>query len=99
MEILSVASQKQIKVYAVKGAWQLDNSIQSRILAMAFSMAAEIERDLISQRTREALAARKKAGASSTPSGPKLRLCSPTAPPRSSLPIAMEPPRPIFPAG
>lgn len=29
---------------------------------MAFSMAAEIERDLISQRTKEALAARKKAG-------------------------------------
>jgi len=29
---------------------------------MAFSMAAEIERDLISQRTKEALAALKKAG-------------------------------------
>jgi DNA invertase Pin-like site-specific DNA recombinase len=62
MEILSIASQKEIKVYAVKGNWQLDNSIQSKIIAMAFSMAAEIERDLISQRTKEALAARKKAG-------------------------------------
>lgn len=62
MEILSVAFQKGIHIYAVKGKWQLDNSIQSKIVAMAFSMAAEIERDLISQRTKEALAARKKAG-------------------------------------
>ena len=62
MEILSIASEKGIHLYAVKGNWQLDNSIQSKIIAMAFSMAAEIERDLISQRTKEALAARKRAG-------------------------------------
>jgi DNA invertase Pin-like site-specific DNA recombinase len=62
MEILSIASQKGIHLYAVKGNWRLDNSIQSKIVAMAFSMAAEIERDLISQRTKEALAARRKAG-------------------------------------
>ena len=62
MEILSIASQKGIHIYAVKGNWQLDGSIQSKIIAMAFSMAAEIERDLISQRTKEALAAKKKAG-------------------------------------
>lgn len=62
MEILSIASQKEVNLYAVKGKWQLDQSIQSKIIAMAFAMAAEIERDLISQRTREALAAKKKAG-------------------------------------
>lgn len=62
MEILAIASQKQINLYAIKGNWQLDQSIQSKIIAMAFSMAAEIERDLISQRTREALAAKKKKG-------------------------------------
>ena len=62
MEILSISSEKQINLYAVKGNWQLDGSIQSKIVAMAFSMAAEIERDLISQRTKEALAARKRAG-------------------------------------
>jgi len=62
MEILSIASQKQINIYAVKGNWQLDQSIQSKIIAMAFAMAAEIERDLISQRTKEALAAKKRAG-------------------------------------
>lgn len=62
MEILSLATQKGIHVYAVKGNWQLGNSIQSKIVAMAFAMAAEIERDLISQRTTEALAARKQQG-------------------------------------
>lgn len=62
MEILSIASQRQINIFAVKGNWQLDQSIQSKIVAMAFSMAAEIERDLISQRTKEALAAKKLAG-------------------------------------
>lgn len=62
MEILSIASQKEVNIYSVKGNWQLDNSIQSKIIAMAFSMASEIERDLISQRTKEALAAKKKMG-------------------------------------
>ncbi len=62
MEILSIALEKKITIYAVKGNWQLDQSIQSKIIAMAFSMAAEIERDLISQRTKEALAARKRQG-------------------------------------
>lgn len=62
MEILSVASQKDIYIYAIKGNWQLDGTIQSKILAMAFAMASEIERDLISQRTKEALAAKKRAG-------------------------------------
>ena len=62
MEILSIATQKGINVYAVKGNWRLDQSIQSKIIAMAFSMAAEIERDLISQRTKEALRFRKAQG-------------------------------------
>jgi len=62
MELLSIATDKKINLYAVKGNWQLDGSIQSKIIAMAFSMAAEIERDLLSQRTKEALAARKRAG-------------------------------------
>ena len=56
MEILSIAAEKKINVYAVKGHWQLDGSMQSKIMAMVFSMAAEIERDLISQRTKNGLA-------------------------------------------
>ena len=62
MEILSIASEKKINVYAVKGNWQLDYSIQSKIIAMAFSMAAKIESELISQRTKEGLRAIKAAG-------------------------------------
>ncbi len=62
MEILSIASQKGINIYAVKGSWRLDSSIQSKIIAMAFSMASEIERDLISKRTKEALQAKKQSG-------------------------------------
>ncbi len=71
MEILSVAMQKGINVYAVKGNWRLDGSIQSKTIAMAFSMAAEIERDLISQRTTEALRYKKAQGIKlSRPKGP-----------------------------
>ena len=62
MEILSIASGTGIRVYAIKGSWRLSETIQSKIVAMAFSMAAEIERDLISARTKEALRARKASG-------------------------------------
>lgn len=62
MEILSIATEKGINIYAVKGNWRLDNTLQSKIVAMAFSIAAEIERDLISSRTKEALRAKKEAG-------------------------------------
>jgi DNA invertase Pin-like site-specific DNA recombinase len=62
MEILSIATEKELRVYAVKGNWRLDNSIQSKIVAMGFAMASEIERELISLRTTEALAARKAKG-------------------------------------
>src|SRR5260221_12130815 len=52
MKILSIAMQRGINIYAIKGNWQLDNSIQSKLVAMCFAMAAEIERDLISKRTK-----------------------------------------------
>ena len=71
MEMLSIATQKGINVYAIKGNWRLDGTIQSKIVAMAFSLAAEIERDLISARTKEALRARKAAGVKlGRPKGP-----------------------------
>jgi len=62
MEILSIAKNKGINIYAIKGNWQLDGTIQSSIIAMAFSMAAEIERELMSSRTKEALKVRKEQG-------------------------------------
>ena len=62
MEILAIAKEKGIHIYALKGNWELDGTVQSNVLAMAFAMAAEIEHDLISSRTKEALQARKAAG-------------------------------------
>lgn len=62
MEILSIATEKKINIYSVKGNWQLDRSIQSKIIAMAFAMASEIEKELISSRTKEALRTRKDRG-------------------------------------
>lgn len=71
MEIISLAMQKGIRIYTVKGGWQLDDTIQSKVMAMVFSMAAEIERDLISKRTKESLAAKRLAGvALGRPKGP-----------------------------
>jgi DNA invertase Pin-like site-specific DNA recombinase len=61
-ESLAIAAQKGIDLYAVKGEWQLNSTMQSKIMAMVFAIAAEIERDLISQRTKEALRVKKAAG-------------------------------------
>lgn len=78
MEILSIATEKGVAIYAIKGNWQLDETIQSKIVAMAFSMASEIERDLISKRTTEALRVRKAAG---------MQLGRPKGPGKSKLDI------------
>ena len=59
MEILSLATQRKVRVYASKGNWVLDGSMQSKIIAMVLAMAAEIERSLISERTKAALATKK----------------------------------------
>lgn len=53
--ILENLLNKGVKVYSVKDGYTLDNSIQSKVLAFAFGMAAEIERDMIAKRTKEAL--------------------------------------------
>ncbi len=62
MEILAIATEKKVNIYSVKGNWNLDNTIQSKLIAMCFSMASEIERELISSRTKEALAVIKASG-------------------------------------
>jgi len=71
MEIISIISNKKVALYSVKGNWKLDNSIQSKIVAMVFAMAAEIERELISSRTKEALRVKKANGVKlGRPKGP-----------------------------
>jgi len=62
MEILSIISEKKLSLYSVKGDWQLNDTMQSKIIAMVFAMASEIERELISSRTKEALRAKKAKG-------------------------------------
>lgn len=53
---------KGVTVVAVKQNYRFANDIQSKVIAFAFGIASEIERDLISSRTREALARRKAEG-------------------------------------
>jgi len=62
MSILHDCMEREIKVYAIKEGYELGNNINSKVLAFAFGLSAEIERNLISQRTKEALARRKSEG-------------------------------------
>jgi len=62
MSILNFCSQKHLRLYSIKDNFVLEDNINSKIIAFAFALAAEIERNLISQRTKEALAAKKQAG-------------------------------------
>jgi DNA invertase Pin-like site-specific DNA recombinase len=71
MEIMAVAKEKGIAIYDIKNGWELNGSIQSKVMAMVFSIAAEIERDLISKRTTEGLrAARARGKLLGRPKGP-----------------------------
>ena len=79
LEVLEVCMNKGIDVYVAKQNLQLDGSMQAKITATILGLAAEIEREFISMRTKEALAARKQAGMIlGRPKGPaeKLKLDS-----------------------
>lgn len=62
MEILNICMSKECKVWTVKDGYRLGDDIQSKVLAFAFGLSAEIERNLISQRTKEALARKRSEG-------------------------------------
>ncbi len=62
MGILNVCMEGNVQVHTVKEQYELGNNINSKVLAFAFSLSAEIERQLISQRTKEALARKKSEG-------------------------------------
>ncbi|MEK7571771.1 MAG: recombinase family protein [Patescibacteria group bacterium] len=59
VEILSICSRKGVNVFSVKGSWRLDGTMQSKIIGTVFALCSEIERSLISQRTKEALRIKK----------------------------------------
>lgn len=62
MEILSLCMKKGCRVWTIKDNYRLGDDIQSKVLAFAFGLSAEIERNLISQRTKEALDRKKAEG-------------------------------------
>ena len=62
MSILNTCIKKEITLYSVKEGYSFENSMTSKVMGFAFGMAAEIERNLIASRTREALAYRKAQG-------------------------------------
>jgi len=63
MSILNHLMNAGVRVWTIKDNYRLGDNIQSKVLAFAFGLSAEIERDLISQRIKEVLARRKSEGA------------------------------------
>ena len=62
MSILNLCMDKGVKVWTIKDNYRLGDDLTSKVLAFAFGLSAEIERDLISRRTKEALAKKKTDG-------------------------------------
>ena len=62
MSILNLCMERQVKVFAIKEGYELGDNINSKVLAFAFGLSAEIERTLISQRIKEALARKRSEG-------------------------------------
>lgn len=62
MSILNFCSSRGIRIRTIKDGFELSDNINSKIIAFAFALAAEIERNLISQRTKEALALKRASG-------------------------------------
>jgi len=62
MSILHRIMETEAKVFTTKERYELGNTISSKVLAFAFSLSAEIERSMISSRTKEVLARKKSEG-------------------------------------
>lgn len=62
IEILNYILKKKVTLITIKENFKLDDSISSKVISFAFGLSSEIERNLISQRTKEALALRKAMG-------------------------------------
>ncbi|MCY4297688.1 MAG: master DNA invertase Mpi family serine-type recombinase [Flavobacteriaceae bacterium] len=62
MGVLNQCMKNEVQLWTIKDNYRLGNDINSKVLAFAFGLSAEIERNLISQRTKEALARKKAEG-------------------------------------
>lgn len=62
MEVLNQCMKREVQVWTIKDNYRLGSDISSKVLAFAFGLSAEIERNLISQRTKEALARKRAEG-------------------------------------
>ena len=62
MSILNECMERNIKVWTIKDNYRLGNDLSCKVIAFAFGLSAEIERNLISERTKEALARKKAEG-------------------------------------
>lgn len=62
MDILHFCMERECIIYTVKDKFVLGHDIQSKVLAFAFGLSAEIERQMIQQRTKEGLMLKVKMG-------------------------------------
>jgi DNA invertase Pin-like site-specific DNA recombinase len=62
LEIMKECAEKGIHLHSVKNGFKFDGTLQAKIMATVLGLAAEIERDLISSRTKESLAKKKAEG-------------------------------------
>ena len=62
LDVLNQCMKKNVRVWTIKDNYRLGDDISSKVLAFAFGLSAEIERNLISQRTKEALARKRAEG-------------------------------------
>lgn len=62
LDVLQMLLEKGVKVIAIKEGYELGDNIQSKVLAFAFGLSAEIERTLLSERTKQGLERARKEG-------------------------------------
>ena len=62
LNVLQLLKEKNVRLYAIKEGFELGDNIQSQVIAFAFGLCAEIERNLISERTKQGLERVRKEG-------------------------------------